>query len=102
MGEAKKINASLSALCLVIAALSDGKPHVPYRNSKLTRILQESLGGNSKTLMFVMCGPAIDNSAETLNTPTFGTRAKEVQLGRAQVRAMPIRPGPKGAAPQRK
>ena len=55
LDEAKKINASLSSLCLVIGALSESKPHVPYRNSKLTRILQESLGGNSKTALLVTC-----------------------------------------------
>ena len=77
--EAKKINASLSALCLVIAALSDNKPHIPYRNSKLTRILQESLGGNSKTMMLVACSPAANNAAETHSTLKFATRAKKVK-----------------------
>ena len=77
--EAKKINASLSALCLVIAALSDGKPHVPYRNSKLTRILQESLGGNSKTMMLVACSPSLNNAPETHSTLRFATRAKRVK-----------------------
>ena len=77
--EAKKINASLSALCNVIAALSDGKPHIPYRNSKLTRILQESLGGNSKTMMLVACSPSPNNAPETHSTLRFATRAKRVK-----------------------
>ena len=51
--EAKTINKSLSALGNVIKALVDGKDHVPYRDSKLTRILQDSLGGNSKTVLIV-------------------------------------------------
>ena len=56
--EAKKINKSLSALGMVINALTDGKSsHVPYRDSKLTRILQESLGGNSRTTLIVNCSP---------------------------------------------
>ncbi len=79
LDEAKKINASLSALCLVIAALSDGKPHIPYRNSKLTRILQESLGGNSKTMMLVACSPSANNAAETHSSLRFATRAKKVK-----------------------
>ena len=77
--EAKKINASLSALCLVIAALSDGKPHIPYRNSKLTRILQESLGGNSKTIMLVACSPSAMNAPETHSTLRFATQCKKVR-----------------------
>jgi len=79
LDEAKKINASLSALSLVISALADGKAHVPYRNSKLTRILQESLGGNSKTLLLVACSPAQQNAAETKSTLQFAVRAKAIK-----------------------
>lgn len=60
--EAKKINASLTALGKVINALSDGKStHIPYRDSKLTRFLQESLGGNSLTNLIVNVSPSSYN-----------------------------------------
>nr|XP_018264092.1 kinesin [Kwoniella dejecticola CBS 10117]OBR86250.1 kinesin [Kwoniella dejecticola CBS 10117] len=78
--EAKKINKSLSALGMVINALTDGKSsHVPYRDSKLTRILQESLGGNSRTTLIINCSPATYNEAETLSTLRFGMRAKSIK-----------------------
>ncbi|KAL1306126.1 hypothetical protein AAFC00_004240 [Neodothiora populina] len=78
--EAKKINKSLSALGMVINALTDGKStHVPYRDSKLTRILQESLGGNSRTTLIINCSPSSYNDAETLSTLRFGVRAKSIK-----------------------
>ena len=78
--EAKNINKSLTSLGLVINALTDGKStHVPYRDSKLTRILQESLGGNSKTSLIVTCSPSIFNESETISTLKFGTRAKQIK-----------------------
>jgi hypothetical protein len=60
--ETKKINQSLSALGNVIAALTDprGRQHIPYRDSKLTRILEDSLGGNCKTTMMAMISPALE------------------------------------------
>mgnify|MGYP002386440682 CR=1 FL=1 len=59
MKEAAKINLSLSALGNVISALVDGKTqHIPYRDSKLTRLLQDSLGGNTKTIMVAALSPA--------------------------------------------
>jgi kinesin family protein 3/17 len=67
--EATKINLSLSALGNVISALVDGKSqHVPYRDSKLTRMLQDSLGGNTKTIMIAAVSPADYNYEETLST----------------------------------
>lgn len=78
--EAKTINKSLSTLGMVINALTDGKStHVPYRDSKLTRILQESLGGNSRTTLIVNCSPAAYNAEETLSTLRFGMRAKSIK-----------------------
>jgi kinesin family protein 5 len=85
--EAKKINKSLSALGMVINALTDGKSHfVPYRDSKLTRILQESLGGNSRTTLIINCSPSSYNDSETLGTLRFGTRAKSIK-NKAKVNA---------------
>ncbi|EOR00386.1 hypothetical protein E3P92_03481 [Wallemia ichthyophaga] len=78
--EAKKINKSLSALGMVINALTDGKStHIPYRDSKLTRILQESLGGNSRTTLIVNCSPSEYNADETMSTLRFGIRAKSIK-----------------------
>ena len=80
LDEAKKINKSLSSLGLVINSLTDGKStHVPYRDSKLTRILQESLGGNSKTCLIITCSPSMFNEAETISTLRFGQRAKKIK-----------------------
>ncbi|KAJ1679046.1 hypothetical protein EV182_002836, partial [Spiromyces aspiralis] len=78
--EAKTINKSLSALGMVINALTDGKStHIPYRDSKLTRILQESLGGNSRTTLIINCSPSSFNCEETVSTLRFGTRAKSIK-----------------------
>jgi kinesin family member 5 len=80
LDEAKAINKSLTTLGIVIKALTDGKStHVPYRDSKLTRILSESLGGNSKTCLIITCSPASFNEAETISTLRFGKRAKKVR-----------------------
>uniref|UniRef100_T1GBK2 Kinesin-like protein n=1 Tax=Megaselia scalaris TaxID=36166 RepID=T1GBK2_MEGSC len=80
LDEAKNINKSLSALGNVISALADGnKSHIPYRDSKLTRILQESLGGNARTTIVICCSPASFNEAETKSTLEFGRRAKTVK-----------------------
>ncbi|KAG8183203.1 hypothetical protein JTE90_005653 [Oedothorax gibbosus] len=77
--EAKNINKSLSALGNVISDLAEGsKGHIPYRDSKLTRILKESLGGNSLTAVVVCCSPAATNEAETRSTLEFGGRAKKI------------------------
>jgi kinesin family member 5 len=78
--EAKTINKSLSALGGVINALTDDKQsHIPYRDSKLTRLLQDSLGGNSKTVLIIAVSPSSFNAVETIATCRFGTRAKSIQ-----------------------
>jgi kinesin family protein 3/17 len=78
--EATKINLSLSALGNVISALVDGKSkHIPYRDSKLTRLLQDSLGGNTKTLMIACLSPADNNYDESLSTLRYANRAKNIK-----------------------
>lgn len=78
--EAQKINLSLSALGNVISALVDGKSkHIPYRDSKLTRLLQDSLGGNTKTVMIAALSPADYNYDETLSTLRYASRAKNIK-----------------------
>lgn len=78
--EAAKINLSLTALGNVIAALVDGKSsHIPYRDSKLTRLLQDSLGGNSKTVMIATMSPASYNYDETLSTLRYANRTKQIK-----------------------
>ncbi|XP_067299084.1 kinesin family member 5Aa isoform X1 [Pseudorasbora parva] len=80
LDEAKNINKSLSSLGNVISALAEGtKTHVPYRDSKMTRILQDSLGGNCRTTMFICCSPSSYNDAETKSTLMFGQRAKTIK-----------------------
>ncbi|KAM4560019.1 kinesin heavy chain-like [Odontesthes bonariensis] len=80
LDEAKNINKSLSALGNVISALAEGtKTHVPYRDSKMTRILQDSLGGNCRTTIIICCSPSIYNEAETKSTLMFGQRAKTIK-----------------------
>jgi len=71
---------SLSTLCHVISSLTDPKcTYIPYRDSKLTRILQDSLGGNTKTVMIANLGPADYNIEETLSTLRYASRAKHIQ-----------------------
>lgn len=79
--EAAKINLSLSTLCNVISALTDPKKHsyIPYRESKLTRLLQDSLGGNTKTVMIANIGPSDYNYEETMNTLRYANRAKNIE-----------------------
>ncbi|XP_055254451.1 kinesin heavy chain [Moschus berezovskii] len=80
LDEAKNINKSLSALGNVISALAEGtKSHVPYRDSKMTRILQDSLGGNCRTTIVICCSPSVFNEAETKSTLMFGQRAKTIK-----------------------
>lgn len=77
--EAAKINLSLTMLGNVIAALVDGSPHIPYRDSTLTRLLKDSLGGNAKTTMIANFGPASYNTDETVTTLRYADRAKRIK-----------------------
>ena len=79
--ESKSINKSLSTLGNVITALTapKGRSHIPYRDSKLTRILEDSLGGNCKTTMMAMISPSNDAFQESLSTLKFATRAKKIK-----------------------
>ena len=78
--EAQSINKSLSALGDVICALtSSNKGHIPYRNNPLTMLMSDSLGGTSKTLMFLCCSPADYNRSETCNSLDFAKRCKDVR-----------------------
>uniref|UniRef100_A0AAY4A5A7 Kinesin-like protein n=1 Tax=Denticeps clupeoides TaxID=299321 RepID=A0AAY4A5A7_9TELE len=79
LDEAKNINKSLSALGNVISALAEGSTYVPYRDSKMTRILQDSLGGNCRTTIVICCSPSSFNEAETKSTLMFGQRAKTIK-----------------------
>lgn len=84
--ETQSINKSLSCLGDVIGALGQGKEggHIPYRNSKLTYLLQNSLGGNSKTLMFVMISPLQAHLSETLTSLKFATKVHNTHIGTAK------------------
>ncbi|PVH78112.1 kinesin-domain-containing protein [Cadophora sp. DSE1049] len=86
MKETQNINKSLSCLGDVIGALGQGKEggHIPYRNSKLTYLLQYSLGGNSKTLMFVMASPLEAHLSETLTSLKFATKVHNTHIGTAK------------------
>ncbi|KAK0145340.1 Kinesin-1 heavy chain [Merluccius polli] len=79
LDEAKMINKSLSSLGIVISALAEGSNYIPYRDSKMTRILQDSLGGNCRTTMVICCSPSAYNEAETKSTLLFGQRAKTIK-----------------------
>jgi kinesin family protein 5 len=78
--EAKAINLSLSSLGNCMSALAERRQHIPYRDSKLTRLLQCSLGGNSRTSIIVNIPPGYDNTGEVLNSLRFASRASKVRV----------------------
>lgn len=82
--EAQAINQSLSALGNVIAARANKQGHVPYRNSQLTHVLQDSLDKNGKTMLIICCSPTVESAGETLCSLRFGERAAKVEMGKAQ------------------
>ena len=95
MKEAQSINRSLSMLGDIVAALQRRASHVPYRNSRLTHLLSDSLGGGAKVAMFVNCSPRAEDVPETLSSLQFADKVKRVELGRARKAHEPR----EGAAP---
>jgi kinesin family protein C1 len=87
--ETQNINKSLAALSNVMLALQRKKEHVPYRNSKLTHVLQNSLGGNSKSIMIVNVSPTPESVGETVCSLRFAATVNNVELGKAQRQAAP-------------
>ena len=81
--ETQSINKSLSCLGDVFNALATGASHVPYRNSKLTYLLQDCLSGDGKALMFVNLSPTTASSSESLCSLRFAQRVNQVELGKA-------------------
>lgn len=80
LAEAKAINKSLTALGDVVAALTAHDQHVPYRNSKLTQLMSDSLGGSAKTLMIVNVSPLVSDVNETRSSLDYALRVKQVKI----------------------
>ena len=78
--EATTINGSLLAFGNVVQALAEKKKFIPYRDSKLTRILEDSVGGNCKTSLLVCCSPSVESSDETVCTLDFASRAARIEI----------------------
>ncbi|XP_066479025.1 kinesin-like protein KIF25 [Tiliqua scincoides] len=88
--ETSFINRSLAALADVLGAISEKRSHIPYRNSKLTHLLQDSIGGDAKLLLVLCVSPSQKYTTESLQTLGFGTRARQVQRGQARKSHQPV------------
>ncbi|XP_074844776.1 kinesin-like protein KIF25 [Carettochelys insculpta] len=88
--ETSFINRSLSALSDVLGAIAEQRSHIPYRNSKLTHLLQDSIGGDAKLLVMLCISPCQKYIAESLQSLGFGARARQVQRGQAKRRNLPV------------
>jgi hypothetical protein len=78
--EASNINSSLLAFGNIVQALAEKRGFIPYRDSKLTRILEDSVGGNCKTSLLVCCSPSAESSDETVSTLEFASRAARIEI----------------------
>jgi len=89
--ESKNINKSLTYLSIVIKALTQrsSTAHIPYRDSKLTRVMKECLGGTAKTLLVLTCSPSFTCLKETISTLQFGSRAKKIKSKPLPVQHIP-------------
>ncbi|NXN39530.1 KIF25 protein, partial [Rhinoptilus africanus] len=88
--ETSFINRSLSALADVLGAIAEQRSHVPYRNSKLTRLLQDSVGGDAKLLVMLCISPDQKYLTESMQSLGFGTRARQVQRGQVKKKNFPV------------
>ncbi|NXK89450.1 KIF25 protein, partial [Formicarius rufipectus] len=88
--ETSFINRSLSALADVLGAIAEQRSHVPYRNSKLTHLLQDSLGGDAKLLVMLCISPGQKYLTESVQSLGFGTRARQVQRGQVKKKYFPV------------
>ncbi|NWR92522.1 KIF25 protein, partial [Furnarius figulus] len=88
--ETSFINRSLSALADVLGAIAEQRSHVPYRNSKLTHLLQDSVGGDAKLLVMLCISPGQKYLTESMQSLGFGTRARQVQRGQVKKKNFPV------------
>ncbi|XP_006882897.1 PREDICTED: uncharacterized protein LOC102868726 [Elephantulus edwardii] len=92
--ESSCINRSLAALGDVLGALGEHRGHIPYRNSKLTHLLQDTIGGDAKLLVVLCVSPCNRHLSTTLQSLAFGVRAQQVQGGRVRRRGWPAQGSP--------
>ncbi|XP_068041262.1 kinesin-like protein KIF25 isoform X3 [Anomalospiza imberbis] len=88
--ETSFINRSLSALADVLGAIAEQRAHVPYRNSKLTHLLQDSVGGDAKLMVMLCISPGQKYLTESMQSLGFGTRARQVQRGQVKKKNFPV------------